>query len=73
MSAELAASVASMSVGITVPPWKDLLCLDILVEAREETRGDDPLMLVFSSQWMDVPVAAAKPAGKAMFDGAQAQ
>lgn len=69
VSAELAVSVASMSVGITVPSWKDLLCLDILVEAREETGGDDPLMLVFSSQWMDVPVAAAKPAGKAMFDG----
>lgn len=47
---------SGMTLLVTVPPWKDLVCLDILVEADDVGPHHEPL--VFSSQWMDVPLNA---------------
>lgn len=70
LRAEVSDVTASMSAHVTVPPWRDMLCLDILVEGRDAGIGKEPRALVFSSQWMDVPVALVTEAsGNAMFDG----
>ncbi len=63
---ELAARqlVCRMSLNATVPLWKDVLCLDILVEGETE---DAPL--VFSSQWMDVALGDLKLDRAAFLDG----
>ncbi len=67
---ELSDVTVKMSVTVTVPPWRDLMCLDILVEAQDVGCGEEPLDLGFSSQWMDVPVASLTGARRsAVFDG----
>lgn len=58
---------AGMSVFVTVPPWKDHVCLDILVEAQGEEAGEEAL--VFSSQWMDFPLSALRRDTPALLDG----
>ena len=64
--ADLAARqlVCRMSLNATVPLWKDVLCLDILVEGET---GDGPL--VFSTQWMDVALDALMLDRAAFLDG----